>query len=101
MYKKIILILVICILTIQTFPTEWLSSMLNKTNCIELVSTNNPDEDTDEDTLKNFKIKLIEVDILNSHNKYLNYTKKVYLNYVDLVVFNYANEVICPPPNYL
>jgi hypothetical protein len=101
MFKKIILLLVICILTIQIFPSEWLSSMLNKSNCIELVSTSNADEDADEDALKNLKLKLIEVDILDSHSKNLNYTKKVYLNYVDLVVFNYANEVICPPPNFL
>lgn len=101
MFKKIILILVIGILTIQTFPTEWLSSIMNKSNCIELVSTNNADEDADEDVLKNLKFKLIEVDIIDNQRKYFIYTKKVYLNYVDLVSFNYAGEVICPPPNYI
>ncbi|MEN9381906.1 MAG: hypothetical protein RI940_787 [Bacteroidota bacterium] len=101
MFKKIILILVICILTIQTFPTEWLSSMLNKTNCIELVSTSNADEDADEDVLKNLKFKLIEIDILNYSRKNLIYTKKVYFNYIDLVFYSFSNEVICPPPNYI
>lgn len=101
MIKKIILILVIGILTIQTFPTEWLNAIMNKSNRIEVVTTNNTDEDTDEDFFKNLKFKLIEVDIFDNHHKYFIYTKKVYLNYVDLVSFNYAGEVICPPPNYI
>jgi hypothetical protein len=101
MFKKIILILFVGILTIQTFPTEWLSSMLNKNICIELISESNNEEEADEDALKNFKIKIIEVDILDHSRNYYSYSKKSYLNYIDLIVFNYSKEVICPPPNFI
>ena len=101
MIKKIILILIVSILTIQTFPTDWLKSIINKSNCIELVSTINAEENADEDTLKNLKFKLIEVDIMSNHRNYLNFTKITYLHYFNSVVINYSNEVICPPPNYI
>ena len=101
MFKKIILILVVGILTIQTFPAEWLNSMLNKSNCIELVSASNSEEEADEDALKNFKIKIIEVDILDHSRNYYNYSKKAYLNDIDLIVLYYSKEVICPPPNFI
>ena len=101
MHKKFIIILIVGILTIQTFPSEWLSSMMNISNQIELVSTNNTEEEADEDLLKNLKFKIIEIDIIDNHRNYLNFIKKSYLQYINFVVFNYSNDVICPPPNYI
>ena len=101
MLKKIVLIFIVGILTIQTFPTQWLSSIVNNSNYIELFSATNSEEDSDEDNNKNFKFKIIEVDIIDNHLNYLNFTKKTYLHYINLIVFNYSKDVICPPPNYI
>lgn len=101
MFKKIIIILILGILTIQILPSEWMSCIIKKSNCIEFVSASNNEEDADEDFFKNFKIKIIEVDIIDHAHHYFTYTKKAYLNYVDLIVFNYSSEVICPPPNFI
>lgn len=103
MFKKAILFLLICILTVQILPIQWLSMLLAGEISIELVALSESEEDasTDDEISKDKKVKIFERDfvLLSIYQDSKNQLKCI--RKIDANFSSHCREVICPPPNFI
>jgi hypothetical protein len=101
MIKKAILLLLICNLTLQIFPIQWLTMLVDGGNTIALFAMSDADEDADDETSKEKKAKIFECDfvLLNTNETCANQLKCT--RKMDASDSSHCREVICPPPNFI
>ena len=99
MFKKTILFILVCILTLQIFPVQWLAMLVDEGHSIELIAMSDTDEDSDDETSKAKKVKVFESDIvlLNTYEAFTSLLKCTHEN--TFSTSNHCSEVLCPPPN--
>ena len=64
MKNKIILIILIGVLSLQIFPTQWLSMISDDTTSIQYLASGESEEDIDDEPGKDAKIKFLENNFL-------------------------------------
>lgn len=98
MFKKIILFLLICILTVQILPVQWQAMLVDGEISIELVALS---ESGDDETSKEKKVKIFECDfvLLNTNEGSKNQLKCT--RKIDASSSSHCREVLCPPPNFI
>ena len=104
MFKKAILFLLFCILTVQISPIQWLKTLVDGEISIELVALSESEDDVstgDDETSKDIKVKIFECDfvLLNTNegsNNQLKCTRKI-----DASSSSHCREVLSPPPNFI
>lgn len=101
MFKKLILFVLICILTVQIYPVQWLFMLVDEVYAIELIVMNEFEEDADDEISKDKNVKIFEYDIvlLNTNEaltRLLNCTHTT-----NSFSSNHCSEVLCPPTNFI
>lgn len=104
MFKKTILFLLICILTVQILPVQWLTMLVDGEISIELVALSESEDDAstgDDETSKDKKVKIFECDfvLLNTNEESKNQLKCT--RKIDASSSSHCREVLCPPPNFI
>lgn len=101
MYKKVILLLLICILSLQMFPTQWITFMEEENKSTQFISLSTPEEDQEDEFGKDLKGKIFESDLMDfSHNPIWAHLV-VHQFDIHTKTIDFSKEVICPPPNFI
>jgi hypothetical protein len=101
MFKKVILLLLICILSLQIFPTHWIPFIVEENESTQLISLNTSEEDQNDEFGKDFKGKIFESDLLNISQNPIWAHLTVYQYDIQAKTIYFTKEVICPPPNFI
>jgi hypothetical protein len=100
MKNKIILIILIGVLSLQIFPTQWLSMISDDTTSIQYLASGESEEDIDDEPGKDAKIKFLENNFLIVSNSNIHQASIQYCNYLLSDIRTLWSEVFCPPPNF-
>lgn len=99
MFKKILLFIIIGILSIQIFPSQWIYMSFNVNDFEQTMAMSEPDDETEIEFPKIIKDKIFGYDFIVSDSNCFELNNLEYHSFYILALQNISSSIICPPPN--
>jgi len=101
MFKKIILIIIVGILSIQIFPIHWVDSIVFDNNIEQKMPMNEAEEDLEIEFSKVIKEKIYDNELSSFNVHSFEQRNLVHFGFYISSLQNTSSQIICPPPNHV
>ncbi len=101
MFKKLLLIIIIGIVSIQIFPVQWVNGTTFSYDIEQNMAMNEPDDDLEIEFSKVIKDKIFDNKLIVKEHAQNEQLHTVHCSFLVTMLPKYSSSVICPPPNFI